>query len=195
MKFPLCHSLTLIRRAALTGVLAVCAFAFAAIVTPANAKDDSWMVIESSGKVLSAQGETEWRSVENGDILPPGMKLETGPEGRVQLVRNGDTITVSPDSHMEIGVAANDRDTNVGVTLGTLLLKVETRPTYTFNVNTPYLAALVKGTTFTVTVSGQGAAVHVVEGAVQVSSQATQQVALLRPGQTATIAMPSLEKR
>ena len=38
--------------------------------------------------------------------------------------------------------------------LGTALFKVKTRPSWTFEVETPYMVAVVKGTAFTVAVSG-----------------------------------------
>ena len=50
---------------------------------------------------------------------------------------------------------------------------------------------MIKGTTFTVNVNDAGAALHVVEGAVQVTSLDTGQVALIQPGQTAAISADS----
>ena len=72
---------------------------------------------------------------------------------------------------------------------GTLLFKIVKRPAgaQKFRVSTPYLAAIIKGTTFSVTVNDTGAALHVAKGLVQVESRLTRQVALVRPGQTAAV--------
>jgi hypothetical protein len=84
--------------------------------------------------------------------------------------------------------------------LGTLLFRIEKRsPTQyqnvstgqpkisTFNVETPYLAAVIKGTVFSVNVSQQGSALHVTEGLVETISIATGERGLVAPGQTARV--------
>lgn len=71
--------------------------------------------------------------------------------------------------------------------MGSLLFKVEKRASQHFEVETPYLAAVVKGTTFSVSVDGEASAVHVVEGAVEVKALATGQVGLIKPGYTAVV--------
>jgi hypothetical protein len=71
--------------------------------------------------------------------------------------------------------------------LGTLLFKIRTRPQNPFNVKTPYLAAIIRGTIFTVSVDARNAALHVATGAVEVHSILSGETALVRPGETATI--------
>jgi hypothetical protein len=71
--------------------------------------------------------------------------------------------------------------------MGSLLFKVEKQASQHFEVETPYLAAVVKGTTFSVSVDGEASAVHVVEGAVEVKALATGQVGLIKPGYTAVV--------
>src|SRR3546814_14786860 len=51
-----------------------------------------------------------------------------------------------------------------------IVFSIKKKLTPHFGVQTPYLAAVVKGTTFSVTVDGTGASVQVVEGAVEVST-------------------------
>src|SRR3546814_1605096 len=53
---------------------------------------------------------------------------------------------------------------------GNIVFSIKKKLTPHFGVQTPYLAAVVKGTTFSVTVDGTGASVQVVEGAVEVST-------------------------
>src|SRR5690606_611688 len=96
---------------------------------------------------------------------------------------------IAPNSRMSL---PSDGGDGLGVRilqqLGTLLFKVERQETPYFEVETPFLAAIVKGTTFTVRVDALGAAVHVVEGAVQVEAHGSNSSALVRPGQTARVA-------
>ncbi len=54
-------------------------------------------------------------------------------------------------------------------------------------METPYLAAVVKGTRFNVSVNGRGANVNVMQGRVEVSDFKTGQIALVLPGQTANV--------
>jgi hypothetical protein len=65
------------------------------------------------------------------------------------------------------------------------LLEVEKKNVPHFEVETPYLAAVVKGTKFTVSVDAGGAAVHVMEGVVETIDLDTGDVGMIHPGQTA----------
>ncbi|MPY74674.1 MAG: hypothetical protein GEU87_10465 [Alphaproteobacteria bacterium] len=77
--------------------------------------------------------------------------------------------------------------TSVFQKIGTLMFKVHKRPDKHFEVNTPYLVAVVKGTTFTVSVDGNGSAVHVTEGLVEVGAFSGPEKLMLHPGQTGSI--------
>ena len=68
---------------------------------------------------------------------------------------------------------------------GSIVLEVEKRDVNHFEVETPYLAAVVKGTRFAVTVSRRGAHVSVATGKVHVSDFKTGQSALVLTGQVA----------
>jgi hypothetical protein len=148
-----------------------------------------WTVTEIRGDAKMRVGEGPWRDLARGHVLVPRSELETAKNGRIVLAKGGDMITVSPNSRMVIpahrdgGIVAN-----IFQSLGTLLFKMEPRPEREFRVQTPFLAAAIKGTTFTTTVDGEGASVHVVEGSVEVTAIDTGQAALVFPGQTATVA-------
>ena len=55
-----------------------------------------------------------------------------------------------------------------------------------FEVETPYLAAVVKGTQFSVTVNANSTSVNVKRGQVEVSDFRSGQIARVMPGQVAT---------
>jgi hypothetical protein len=113
--------------------------------------------------------------------------IETAADSSAVLMRDGESIVIAPNSRMGLP-ASNDSEyaTLILQQFGTLMLKVDKQQTQHFEVKTPYLAAVVKGTTFTVNVDSAGASVHVLEGAVQVANPAGM-MALIRPGQTAKV--------
>jgi hypothetical protein len=69
---------------------------------------------------------------------------------------------------------------------GSILLEVEKRNVKHFEVETPYLAAVVKGTQFRVSVNAAGTSVDVLRGQVEVADFKSGQIAQLLPGQMAT---------
>jgi FecR-like protein len=69
---------------------------------------------------------------------------------------------------------------------GSILLEVEKRNVQHFQVETPYLAAVVKGTQFRVTVNSASSSVEVLRGQVQVADFKSGQIAQVMPGQHAT---------
>ena len=146
---------------------------------------EAWRVKSASGAAEIEATDGTLRPAAADDKVRPGEKVRTGEGGRVVLTRKGDTITVAPGSAMQ--AADTSTFTRIVQTLGTLLFKVESRPSWGFEVETPYLAAVVKGTTFSVSVAAQGAAVHVIAGRVQVATPDRAHARLIRPGQTATV--------
>ena len=69
---------------------------------------------------------------------------------------------------------------------GSILLEVEKKNVKHFEVETPYLAAVVKGTQFRVTVNADTTSVDVIRGQVQVADFKSGQIAQVMPGQHAT---------
>jgi hypothetical protein len=149
---------------------------------------DAWRLIEVAGTVRVQQGEAPWQAAASGMTIREGDGLETGADGRAVLKSGADSVTVSPDSKFVVpGQPTNRLGANIVQKLGTLLFKIERTPDRRFAVDTPHLAAVVKGTVFTVTVRPDGGALQVTEGAVQVASLASGEIALVRPGQIAQI--------
>jgi hypothetical protein len=149
---------------------------------------DNWTVVQAVGDVtvISAPGVTPI-AVKPSAPLPDGATITTGPSGRAVLLRGRETIVMSPSSQVTLPNGPNKSISQVKQTGGTLLFKVGKKPEAHFEVNTPYLAAVVKGTTFTVKVTSQGASVHVLEGAVEVSTLDQAQSFLTRAGQISSV--------
>jgi FecR-like protein len=149
--------------------------------------DGVWSISKSSGEVWVTTAGAEQASLKQDDTLKPGDLVCTGRNGRVLLVRGEETILVSPNS--VIGLPTDKKDgmsTTILQQAGSILLEVEKRNVKHFEVETPYLAAVVKGTHFSVTVKAASTSVNVERGQVEVSDFKTGQIAQILPGQTAT---------
>lgn len=154
----------------------------------ASAADDGiWSVSKASGEVWVATDGAQQVSLNQEETLKPGDTIRTGRNGRVLLVRGEETILISPNS--VIGVPAEKKEglsTTIIQQAGSILLEVEKRNVKHFEVETPYLAAVVKGTHFSVTVGAGSTKVGVLRGQVEVSDFKTGQIAQVMPGQVAT---------
>jgi hypothetical protein len=130
---------------------------------------------------------TQTVSLSQQDVLKPGDTIRTGRNGRVLLVRGAETILVSPNS--AIGLPTENKDglsTTIVQQAGSILLEVEKRNVKHFEVETPYLAAVVKGTQFRVSVNAASTSIEVIRGQVEVADFRSGQVAQVMPGQFAT---------
>jgi hypothetical protein len=126
-------------------------------------------------------------SLKQEDVLKPGDTVRTGRTGRVLLKRGEEMIMVSPNS--VVGVPAQNKEglsTTIMQQAGSILLDVEKRNVKHFEVETPYLAAVVKGTQFRVTVNAGKTTVDVVRGQVEVADFKSGQIAQVMAGQQAT---------
>src|SRR5262245_19603681 len=163
------------------------AFALVVASSAFAADDGTWSVKKSSGEVWVGTSGVQQASVKADEVLKPGDTIRTGRSGRVLLVRGEESILISPNS--VIGVPAEKKDgmsTTILQQAGSILLEVEKRNVKHFEVETPYLAAVVKGTQFSVTVNGASTRVEVTRGQVEVSDFKSGQTALVMPGQAAT---------
>ena len=167
---------------------AVAAALILGVASGASAADDGvWSVSRSSGEVWLATSGAQQVSLNQEETLKPGDTIRTGRNGRVLLVRGEETILISPNS--VVGVPAEKKEglsTTIIQQAGSILLEVEKRNVKHFEVETPYLAAVVKGTHFSVTVGAGSTKVGVLRGQVEVSDFKTGQIAQVMPGQVAT---------
>ena len=184
-----------IRTFGVSFLLAFCASFFLVLsinyfVAPrAIAEDDVvWRISKSSGDVWVTTSEVQQASLTDEAILQPGANIRTGQTGRALLVRGKESILISPNSIISI-----PRETKKGLPTtiiqqaGSILLDVEKRNVKHFEVETPYLAALVKGTQFRVAINKDDTRVDVLRGQVEVSDFKSGQYALVQPGQAGTV--------
>ena len=164
-------------------------------VSPAYAGEDglTWVVTEASGDVqyrMGGKAPTGWRALQVGAVLGAAAEIRTGSNSRALLTHRGTTLSVSPESGLKLPGADRPNGVyRVFQSLGTLLYRIKERAAgmAAFEVETPYLVAVVKGTVFTVNASADGAAVHLTEGVVDVQPTLGGTGVTLTPGHTARI--------
>ncbi len=163
------------------------ALAFAAFSNAHAAEDGTWSVSKSSGEVWMTTTGAQPVSLGQEEVLKPGDSIRTGRNGRVLLVRGEETILVAPNSVIGLPVEKKDgQSTTIVQQAGSILLEVEKRNVKHFEVETPYLAAVVKGTQFRVSVNAASTSVDVIRGQVEVADFRSGQIAQVMPGQAAT---------
>src|SRR5882724_8424666 len=164
---------------------AACVIAMAS--TAFAADDGAWTVSKSSGEVWLTSSGVQPASLKQEELLKPGDTVRTGRTGRVLLKRGEETMLISPNSVVGLpGEKKEGLSTTIVQQAGSILLEVEKRNVKHFEVETPYLAAVVKGTQFSVTVNAAGTSVSVRRGQVEVSDFKSGQIAQIMPGQVAT---------
>ena len=147
-----------------------------------------WKISESSGSVqISSPGLS--KAAVRGSAVSAGDTVTTGQNSRAVLVRGTEYMMVAPNSRLRL--PANQTETT-GVTtifedFGNVVFMIKKKMTPHFQVRTPYLAAVVKGTTFSVGVTDQGTSLQVLEGAVEVATSDGRARDLITPGAVALV--------
>lgn len=148
------------------------AFAGTTIMTMsvAEAKGDSWRIMEMNGAVRAYQPLSGFQPVSAGGAIDAGAVVSTGANGRLVLARDENEIVVGPSSRMSLPARTGPGMTRILQDLGTLSFKIGKRNTQHFRVETSVIVAVVKGTSFSVTAGADAHAVHVEEGAVEIAA-------------------------
>jgi len=170
-------------RAALATVLAV------AIVTTfgAAAFADDWVVVRLRGQVLQ-HVDGEWIKLKRGGVVPDSRVIRTLKTGNVEFERGNESVTIGPNTQIQIFDEESVKPfTTVKQYFGTVTVDAEVRRVQHFAVQTPYLAAVVKGTKFVVTSGDSGADVAVKRGHVLVEDKASHDSVTISVGQSAAV--------
>ena len=166
--------------------------AFLLLASPAAAKDvhqDLWIVSQLSGEARVVHGGFQSASLRVNSTLYPGDVVITGASGRAMLSHNNaDYIVVAPRSEMRLPAESQPSGfTRIIENVGTILFRVQHTGVPHFAVDTPMLAAVVKGTTFTIIVDRDRSAVQVTQGVVEVSANSGGMKQLVEGGRTVFI--------
>lgn len=151
----------------------------------------SWFVVELRGSAYSRLGEAngaQWRALRPGEAIAPGSIVRTAEDGNLLLINRVDRLRLSPNSEVELpGSEEGDAITRVIHWIGKAFFDVGKRPSPRFEVSTPYLVAVVKGTAFATTVSEAGSVIKVTEGIVGVAPAQGGASVDVAAGETASV--------
>lgn len=152
-----------------------------------------WEVVRVTGLVWVVKADMEPMRATAGMILPENATVATTSASRAMLRHGEDVLNVGPSTHVAPQARPVHGLTTVLMRQGNLDLDIEKLGAPHFTVQTPVLAAVVKGTRFSVAVSGDNGAVSVETGRVQVTALAAGQAVDVTNGQTASLSGGSLE--
>ena len=178
----------------LLAVLPARADDLAAIDPQARTGAAGWRVDGITGEASAHLGAAPGVPLAVGQVLSVGSDVETGAGAVVFLSRNGDRLIIQPNSHLRI-----DAPGTAGLldhfmqSLGSVFYDVEPRKNRSFGVTAPYVAAVIKGTRFLVTVEPGRNSVRVDRGRVLVESTDGASSVLVDAGTVAT-AEPALAR-
>ena len=124
------------------------------MASPAMAKDAAaWIVTQKSGDVRVLKNGLQPASLQVRTALSAGDVVATGANGRAMLTRGDDYVVVAPGRRVLLPKEVKQSGfTRLVQQVGTMLYKVKHTGVPHFAVETPMLAAVVKGTSFTVVV-------------------------------------------
>lgn len=156
------------------------------VLGAAPALADDWIAEKLRGRVLKMV-DGDWRVLARGDAVPDSHAIRTVGNSRVLLVRGTETVELGPNTRIEIIDRDGRQFTTVRQAFGEVKIEADVRQVEHFSVETPHLAAVVKGTVFVVRSGRSGAEVVVERGHVAVDSAQTHAHVVLAAGQSAEI--------
>ena len=166
--------------------LAACA-ALLFIGSAATACADDWVASKLRGQVVQLVNN-EWVPLRRGDVVDDTRYVATMASGHVEFTRGGETIGLDPNTRIRIFDKASSKPfTTVKQDFGTVSVEANVENVQHFAVQTPYVAAIVKGTRFTVSSGKTGATVSVRRGHVEVDDLHNQTHTTIAVGQSATV--------
>ncbi len=152
-----------------------------------------WQVVRVVGAVWVVKIGMEPMRATAGMVLPDNATVETMHHGRAMLRHGEDLLNIGPDTQLAPQARLVHGLTTVLMREGKVDLDIEPRGAPHFVVETPLLAAVVKGTRFSVTSFAGNAAVSVARGRVAVTALGAGQAVEVTNGQTARVADGALQ--
>jgi hypothetical protein len=145
---------------------------------------DFWTATKLRGGV-EQQVDGQWQPLARADVVPDDRGIRTLSDGHVEFQRGQETIDLGPGTQIQIHDRPGQQYTIVDEAVGTVTVEADVRNVNHFEVDTPFLAAVVKGTIFEVVSGKISASVSVSRGRVAVSDDAHHH-AIVSAGQTAS---------
>lgn len=110
-----------------------------------------------------------WVNIKPGMSLPKSSWIHVGKRGHLSLKRGKETIDYKANTLAALIQKRGDVKTEIRQQIGSVTVDVQKRNRKHMTVQTPFLAAVVKGTKFVVTVGRKKAELRVIRGVVEVT--------------------------
>lgn len=153
----------------------------------AEAPAGIWSIEEITGSVQFKDATGQGIQGAGKELTSP-LTVQTGADGRLVLGHGGDRVTIGPGSRFEIPepqAADGGFIDRVIQAVGSMLYQIEHRMTGGFEVETPYLVSVVKGTTFNILVTADASTVALIEGRLALHTPDGRSQLILESGQAA----------
>ena len=147
-----------------------------------------WVVSKVNQPAHYSVDSETWLALSVGTTVPDRSWVRTGERGILLLEKDAESMLFKPGSLAEIASEFEGRPgTSIRQRSGALLLDVRTRDSAHTGVQTPFLAAVVKGTRFETRVGRWDAELEVQRGIVEVTHIRRGERIDLVAGQTARV--------
>ncbi len=157
------------------------------LALPAHADGGAqWRVDRLIGGVF-VQKQGAWVPLSRGAMIDAGASVLSDQTGRAVFMRGSESIELAPGTAIRIQGEGGGQMTTVILQQGQVAVNADKKNFQHFSVQTPYLAAIVKGTVFVVRSGGGRASVDVIEGLVQVQDVTHGLVTDVAAGQSAAV--------
>ncbi len=147
---------------------------------------DDWTATRLRGLVYAIENG-QWQPLARGEIVSDNRMIRTAHNGRVVFERDGEIIELGADTTIQIQDRVGQRYTTVQQHTGEITITANVEDVQHFSVQTPFLAAVVKGTSFRVIANPDMSEVLVIRGHVEVTDPAHRTNVTITKGQSATV--------
>jgi hypothetical protein len=167
-------------------LLSIVAVACMSASAPAHGAE-GWRATRVVGEVRVAIAGAAAVPLKESMVVASDAVIESAASGSATLVRGDDRIVIAPNSRLRMPAKNATGVTRIIEEFGELFFQVGKGKQPHFRVDTPLLAATVKGTAFVVKVDHEGANVEVREGLVQVEGNASSDKVHVAAGRSARV--------
>ncbi len=132
--------------------------------------DDMRLIVSTHAGTVELKTDGIEQVVSVGAVVGLPARIVTGADGSLGIRQQRTSITIAADSDVEIPALAGQGQLIARLVQrrGNVFYDVETRPANKLNVETPYLAAVVKGTQFNVSVDDERTMISLFEGQLEI---------------------------
>ena len=183
MTFSLLHCRKALLYARVAGLVA----GLLAVVIPAFASAADWRLVKATGDVRVHGAGGEWVKAKPKQALRPGESIWTGRGSRALIETDDGTVLLNSRSLVKVPAQAlPDRMTVLFQGQGKVTARVRKKKEKHFSVQTPFLAAVVKGTEFTLDMGSRKTRLSVSRGVVGAVDPLSGDAVDVRAGESLT---------